>query len=81
MVEVHGGLNLFLSPLTNQRTDMYGGKDVDNRARILCEIVQNIQAKCDPKFPITVRLSAGNCEKPALIFDAIHTGFAAGNEI
>lgn len=77
MVEVHGanmhGLNLFLSPLTNQRTDMYGGKDIDNRARILYEIVKNIQAKCGPKFPIIVRLSAGDLQPGgANVNDMIH---------
>lgn len=60
MVEVHGGhrhgLGCFLSPLTNRRTDEYGGS-VEKRARILYEIVEDIQKKCGKDFPIIVRLN------------------------
>jgi 2,4-dienoyl-CoA reductase-like NADH-dependent reductase (Old Yellow Enzyme family)/thioredoxin reductase len=60
MVEVHGGhrhgLGCFLSPLTNRRTDMYGGSS-ENRARILYEIIEDIQAKVGKDFPIIVRLN------------------------
>lgn len=59
MVEVHGsnlhGLNLFLTPLTNQRTDEYGGS-LENRFRIMREIIENIQKKCGKRYPIVVRL-------------------------
>lgn len=60
MVEVHGGhrhgLGCFLSPLTNWREDEYGGS-VENRSRILYEIIDNIQAKCGKDYPIIVRLN------------------------
>ncbi|MGN1389626.1 MAG: FAD-dependent oxidoreductase, partial [Bulleidia sp.] len=60
-VEVHcanmHGLNLFLSPLSNKRKDEYGGP-VENRARIVFEIIDDIQKKCGRRFPILVRLSA-----------------------
>lgn len=60
-VEVHGGHGYmvwaFLSPLSNQRTDGYGG-NFDNRLRFLEEILQNIKNKCGQDYPIIVRLSA-----------------------
>ncbi|MGN1390164.1 MAG: FAD-dependent oxidoreductase [Bulleidia sp.] len=60
MVEIHGahrhGMGCFLSPLTNQRTDEYGGS-LENRFRFLKECVENIQKKCGKNFPITVRLN------------------------
>ncbi|MGN0485525.1 MAG: FAD-dependent oxidoreductase [Lachnospiraceae bacterium] len=61
MVEVHGanmhGLNTWLTPRMNKRTDEYGG-NLENRCRILFEIVEDIQKKCGSRFPILVRLNA-----------------------
>ena len=60
MVEVHAGhrhgLGCFLSPLTNRRNDEYGGS-VQKRARILYEIVEDIQKKCGKDYPIIVRMN------------------------
>ena len=48
----------FLSPRTNLRTDVYGGI-LDNRARLLYEIVQAIRAAIpDERFIISVKLNA-----------------------
>ncbi|KGE89375.1 MAG: NADH:flavin oxidoreductase [Phaeodactylibacter xiamenensis] len=59
-VEVHGAhgyiLTQFLSPEHNRRQDHYGG-DLDNRARLLFEIVQGIRAACGKGFLLGVRLS------------------------
>ncbi|MEG2291477.1 MAG: FAD-dependent oxidoreductase [Clostridium sp.] len=59
-VEVHAGhgylLNQFLSPNTNKRDDEYGGS-IENRCRIVCEIIQGIKEKCGGKFPISVRIT------------------------
>ncbi len=49
-------MNQFLSPLTNQRTDEYGG-DFDRRTRFPIEVVQKIRAKAGPGFPISYRAS------------------------
>lgn len=60
LVEIHGAhgylLTNFLSPHTNHRTDMYGGS-VENRRRIVVEIVRNIRKKVGPDFPLGIRLS------------------------
>ncbi len=59
-VEVHGAhgyiITQFLSKKINQRTDKYGGS-LENRSRILFEIVNGIRAKCGSNFLLGVRLS------------------------
>lgn len=60
-VEVHGAhgylVHQFLSPLTNHRTDAYGG-DFEGRTRLLVEIVDAIRAVVPTSMPVLVRLSA-----------------------
>ena len=46
----------FLTPWFNNRTDEYGGS-LENRYRLLHEIIQDIQTKCGKDFPIIVRWS------------------------
>lgn len=59
-VEVHAAhhyfLHSFLSPVTNHREDEYGGS-LENRTRILREIVEAIRAACGPDFPLMFRIS------------------------
>ncbi|UFT97701.1 NADPH dehydrogenase NamA [Radiobacillus kanasensis] len=59
IIEIHGAhgylINQFLSPLTNQRTDEYGGNR-DNRFRLLREVVEVVQTVWNG--PLFVRLSA-----------------------
>jgi 2,4-dienoyl-CoA reductase-like NADH-dependent reductase (Old Yellow Enzyme family) len=59
-VEVHGAhgyvLTQFLSAETNQRTDAYGGS-LENRARLLLEVLTGIRAACGADFQLGLRLS------------------------
>ena len=59
-VELHGAhsyiLCEFLSPTINQRTDRWGGS-LENRSRIIFDIIDGIKARCRPDFSIGVRLS------------------------
>lgn len=59
-VQVHGAHGYlvcqFLSAETNRREDRYGGS-LDNRCRMLMDIVQGIREACRPDFLISVRLS------------------------
>ncbi len=61
MVMIHAGhgwlIHQFLSPLTNTRTDEYGGC-FENRARLAIEIIDAVREKVGPGFPIEVRFSA-----------------------
>ncbi|ASN05351.1 NADPH dehydrogenase NamA [Virgibacillus necropolis] len=58
IIELHGAhgylINQFLSPLTNVRTDSYGGSK-ENRYRFLSEIIESVKTEWDG--PIFVRIS------------------------
>lgn len=62
-VEIHSAhgylLNQFFSPLTNHRTDEYGGK-VINRIRIHLEIIEAVRDAVGADFPILLRLGASD---------------------
>ena len=58
----HALLGSFLSPIVNHRTDEYGG-DIRGRARFLIEIVEAVRKSVGEDFPISVRLSADECEE------------------
>lgn len=61
VVEVHAAhgylLHQFLSPLSNQRTDSYGGS-FENRIRLLLEVTAAVRAVWPGEWPLLVRLSA-----------------------
>lgn len=60
-VEVHIAhgyfLNSFVSPLWNKRDDKYGCQNIENRTRIVCEIIRGIREACGPDFVIGCRLN------------------------
>ena len=61
LLEIHGAhgylLHEFLSPLSNQRSDSYGGS-LENRARLLIDVVDAVRAEVGPEIALIVRLSA-----------------------
>lgn len=63
-VELHAAhgylLQQFLSPVTNQRTDEYGGS-LENRMRFILNIIHGIKAECGSDFPLVVRLTVDEC--------------------
>lgn len=69
-------LSSFLSPLTNRRTDAYGGSH-ENRARFPLEVFRAIRAVWPADKPISVRLSChdwtegGNTPEDAALFAAM----------
>ncbi|KAF9178808.1 hypothetical protein BGZ51_007454 [Haplosporangium sp. Z 767] len=62
-VEIHAAhgylLHQFLSPVTNKRTDKYGGS-LENRARMLLETIAEVRANFPAEKPIFVRISASD---------------------
>ena len=59
----HGYLiSQFLSPLTNIRSDEWGGS-LDNRARLLFEVVQSVRANVSPNFCVSVKLNSADFQK------------------
>jgi 2,4-dienoyl-CoA reductase-like NADH-dependent reductase (Old Yellow Enzyme family) len=61
VIEIHAAhgylLNEFLSPLSNQRTDEYGGS-FENRARLLVEVTKATRKAMGEELPLFVRISA-----------------------
>lgn len=59
----HGYLvSAFLSPVTNQRTDAWGG-DFERRTRFLVEILRRTRAAVGPAYPIGVKLNSADFQR------------------
>ncbi|MFT5804502.1 MAG: 2,4-dienoyl-CoA reductase-like NADH-dependent reductase (Old Yellow Enzyme family) [Candidatus Paceibacteria bacterium] len=65
-VQVHAAhgylISQFLSPLTNLRSDQWGG-DINNRSRVLIEIVKRIRQSVKPEFCVSVKLNSADFQK------------------
>ncbi|ALH95374.1 NADH:flavin oxidoreductase/NADH oxidase [Acinetobacter equi] len=61
LIEIHAAhgylLHQFLSPLSNQRTDEYGG-NLENRMRLTLDVFKAIKESVPKKYPIGIRISA-----------------------
>lgn len=61
VIEIHGAhgylIHQFLSPITNRRTDKYGGS-FENRTRLLVEIIHAVRAVIPEAMPLYLRISA-----------------------
>ncbi|MEU2760585.1 NADH:flavin oxidoreductase/NADH oxidase family protein [Streptomyces sp. NPDC007094] len=70
-VEIHAAhgylLSQFLSPLVNKRTDRWGGP-LENRARMLLDIVRAARAAVSPSFAVAVKLNSADFQRGG--FDA-----------
>ncbi|MER7558792.1 NADH:flavin oxidoreductase/NADH oxidase family protein [Nocardioides sp. NPDC126508] len=70
-VEVHAAhgylLSQFLSPLANKRTDEWGGS-LENRARLLLDIVRAVREVVSPEFAVAVKLNSADFQRGG--FDA-----------
>lgn len=68
-VELHGAhgflVNQFTSPLTNRRSDGYGGS-LENRMRLALEIVAEVRSRVGSDYPILFRLGADDMMKGGL---------------
>ncbi|NTV80059.1 MAG: NADH:flavin oxidoreductase [Candidatus Aminicenantes bacterium] len=65
----HGYLiSSFLSPHTNRRTDEWGGP-VENRARVLLEVLRGAKAACGRGFPVIVKLNSTDFLEGGLTLD------------
>lgn len=65
-VQVHSAhgylLSQFLSPRVNKRTDEYGGS-LENRARLLMEVIDAVRAAVGDDFPVAVKLNSADFSK------------------
>lgn len=65
-VEIHAAhgylINQFLSPLSNRRTDRWGGS-LENRARLLRSVVEAVRAQVRPEFCVAVKLNSADFQR------------------
>ncbi|HJR32462.1 MAG TPA: 2,4-dienoyl-CoA reductase, partial [Pseudomonas sp.] len=70
-VQIHAAhgylLSQFLSPLTNRRTDRWGGS-LENRARLLLEVLGAVRKSVSPQFCVAVKLNSADFQRGG--FDA-----------
>jgi len=70
-VQIHAAhgylISQFLSPLTNRRTDRWGGS-LENRARLLLAVVSAVRNAVSPKFCVSVKLNSADFQRGG--FDA-----------
>ncbi len=65
----HGYLiSQFLSPITNKRTDRWGGS-LENRARFALEIISAVRTAVGPEFPVAVKLNSADFQKGGFSLD------------
>jgi len=65
----HGYLiNEFLSPLTNRRTDAYGGS-LENRMRFMLEVYRSVRSAVGPAYPVLVKLNGSDFLPGGLVSD------------
>jgi 2,4-dienoyl-CoA reductase-like NADH-dependent reductase (Old Yellow Enzyme family) len=83
-VEIHAAhgylLSQFLSPLSNQRTDAWGGP-LENRARLLFEIVKAVRAVVSPGFAVAVKLNSADFQRGGFSVDDAHQVVKMLNEL
>jgi 2,4-dienoyl-CoA reductase-like NADH-dependent reductase (Old Yellow Enzyme family) len=75
-VQLHGAhgflINQFLSPLTNRRTDEYGGS-IENRSRFLLEVYRKVREKVGTDYPVLIKLNAAdNLDGGLEVDDAVY---------
>jgi 2,4-dienoyl-CoA reductase-like NADH-dependent reductase (Old Yellow Enzyme family) len=75
-VQLHGAhgylINQFLSPLTNRRTDQYGGS-IENRSRFLLEVNRKVRETVGTDYPVLIKLNAAdNLDGGLEIDDALY---------
>jgi 2,4-dienoyl-CoA reductase-like NADH-dependent reductase (Old Yellow Enzyme family) len=62
-VQIHGAhgylVGQFLSPLTNQRTDAYGGS-LENRSRFLFDIFDKIRIQTGKSYPVFIKMNGSD---------------------
>lgn len=65
-IQIHSAhgylLSQFLNPLVNRRSDAWGGS-LENRARLLLEIVRRVRAAVGESFPLSIKLNSSDFQK------------------
>ncbi|WP_207886212.1 NADH:flavin oxidoreductase/NADH oxidase family protein [Pseudomonas sp. 30_B] len=65
-VQIHAAhgylISQFLSPITNKRTDQWGGS-IENRARLLVDVVKEVRAVVKPRFAVAVKINSADFQR------------------
>ena len=65
-VQIHGAhgylVSQFLSPISNQRRDQWGGS-LENRARFVVEVYKNIRSKVGADFPVGIKINSADFQR------------------
>lgn len=73
-VQLHGAhgylISQFLSPLTNQRQDQWGGS-IENRMRFLLEVYQAVRAATSADFIVSVKLNSADFQRGGITEDEV----------
>jgi 2,4-dienoyl-CoA reductase-like NADH-dependent reductase (Old Yellow Enzyme family)/thioredoxin reductase len=76
-VEIHCAhgylLTQFLSALSNQRTDEYGGATLKERSRFVTEVIRAVRKAAGAEFPVSIRISAEEFIKGGYTADDMQT--------
>lgn len=71
-VEIHAAhgylIAQFLSPLTNKRTDQWGGS-LENRARLLLDVVKAVRKACGNDFALAIKLNSADFQRGGFDID------------
>ncbi len=71
-VEIHAAhsylLGQFLSPISNRRTDQYGGS-LENRCRFPLEVVDAVRSAVGPDYPVGIRITADEYAPGGLVIE------------
>lgn len=71
-IEIHAGhgylLSSFISPVTNSRTDAYGGP-LENRARLALDVLRAVRAEVGPDFPVWMKIDSREIGKDGITID------------
>ncbi|MGO2278877.1 NADH:flavin oxidoreductase/NADH oxidase family protein [Psychrobacter sp. AOP7-D1-21] len=83
-VQVHAAhgylISQFLSPLTNRRKDEYGGP-IENRMRLLIEVIKAIRAQVAPTFAVAVKINSADFQRGGFDADDAKVVVLAMNEL
>ncbi|MGP9518181.1 NADH:flavin oxidoreductase/NADH oxidase family protein [Psychrobacter sp. AOP7-C1-14] len=83
-VQVHAAhgylISQFLSPLTNRRKDEYGGS-IENRMRLLIEVIKAIRAQVAPTFAVAVKINSADFQRGGFDADDAKVVVLAMNEL
>jgi 2,4-dienoyl-CoA reductase-like NADH-dependent reductase (Old Yellow Enzyme family) len=87
-VQIHGAhgylVSQFLSPIANQRKDDWGGS-LENRARFVIAVYQNIRAKVGAGFPVGIKINSADFQRGGFTeeesMEVVHTLSGLGMDL